>query len=203
MWTTSLLRTGAGSLKTASGSLWDTTPPFKWNLVICFKLSLVFFRKVGGKQKKKMISSESAIASVLQVKMMISQYNMAIWHWSTEYKHNQLNISTVIVNLTVFTIWLLKKFYWFEWATSTFSGLIFLYNDRCKKSMTAAIGNGFCAFCAHIIPQVVRSLNVTEMYCNLMSASNWFLRNAWNFIVLFAWRTIFFLVEVTKQQENH
>ena len=38
----------------------------------------------------------------------------------------------------------------------------------------------------HIIPQVVRSLNVTENNCNLKSASNGLLRNTLNFNVLFA-----------------
>src|SRR4029434_2038979 len=37
-----------------------------------------------------------------------------------------------------------------------------------------------------IIPQVVRSFNVTESHCNLKSASNGLLRNTWNVKVILA-----------------
>ena len=54
-----------------------------------------------------------------------------------------------------------------------------------------------------IIPQVVHSLLVMEIHRNWKAASNMFLRNTWNFIVLFSWRTIFFSAETTKRQQNH
>ena len=44
--------------------------------------------------------------------------------------------------LTIWLLVMLHKFARFDLATPTFRGLIFLYNDRCKKWMTSVTGNG-------------------------------------------------------------
>ena len=80
-------------------------------------------------------------------------------HWITELCQGENSYSSLIYGSTEYC----KKFHWFEWATPTFRGLIFLYIDAAKNEWLLPLATGFVLpiHIFHIISQVVWSFNVT------------------------------------------